>query len=93
MLVLEDVHWAGANLLDLIDTLAVGTHGLPLLLVTLARPEFLDSRADWGGRLQSYTSITLGPLAESHARELAVLRLGSAERAGALAIAATRWAP
>ena len=84
ILVFEDVHWAGANLLDLIDALAVGTHGLPLLLVTLARPEFLDTRTDWGGRLQSYTSLTLGPLAEADARELAILRLGAPDRADAV---------
>ena len=84
ILVFEDVHWAGGSLLDLIEALAVGTHGLPLMLVTLARSEFLDTRAGWGGRLQSYTSITLGPLAEGDARELAVLRLGAPERADAV---------
>jgi predicted ATPase len=84
ILVFEDVHWAGGSLLDLIDALAVGTHGLPLLLVTLARPEFLDARSDWGRRLQSYTSLTLGPLGEPDARELAVLRLGSSEQADAV---------
>jgi class 3 adenylate cyclase len=84
VLVFEDVHWSGSTLLDLIDALAVGTHGLPLLLVTLARPEFLDTRDSWGGRLASYTSLTLGPLAESDARELAVRRLGGPERADAV---------
>ena len=55
------------NLLDLIDPLAVGSHGLPLLLVTLARPEFLDARERVGWRLSSYTSFTLGPLDERDA--------------------------
>jgi predicted ATPase len=84
VLVFEDIHWSGSTLLDLIDALAVGTHGLPLLLVTLARPEFLDARDSWGGRLASYTSLTLGPLAESDARELAVRRLGGPDRADAV---------
>ena len=84
ILVFEDVHWSGSNLLDLIDALAVGSHGLPLLLVTLARPEFLDARAGWGGRLSSYTSLTLGPLDEGDARELAVRRLGTPDRADAV---------
>ena len=84
VLVFEDIHWSGPTLLDLIDVLAVGSHGLPLLLVTLARPEFLDSRESWGGRLSSYTSITLGPLGEDDARELAVRRLGAPERADAV---------
>jgi class 3 adenylate cyclase len=84
VLVFEDIHWSGSALLDLIDALAVGSHGLPLLLVTLARPEFLDTRESWGGRLASYTSLTLGPLAEDDARELAVRRLGAPERADAV---------
>jgi len=84
ILVFEDVHWSGSSLLDLIDTLAVGSHGLPLLLVTLARPELLDTRPGWGGRLSSYTSLTLGPLDEGNARELAVRRLGTPERADAV---------
>jgi len=84
VLVFEDIHWSGSTLLDLIDALAVGSHGLPLLLVTLARPEFLDARESWGGRLSSYTSLTLGPLAEDDARELAIRRLGAADRADAV---------
>ena len=84
ILVFEDVHWSGSSLLDLIDALAVGSHGLPLLLVTLARPELLDTRAGWGGRLSSYTSLTLGPLDEANSRELAVRRLGAPERADAV---------
>ncbi|HEY1512186.1 MAG TPA: AAA family ATPase [Gaiellaceae bacterium] len=84
VLVFEDIHWSGGTLLDLIDALAVGSHGLPLLLVTLARPEFLDARESWGGRLASYTSVTLGPLGEDDARELAVRRLGAPDRADAV---------
>ena len=53
---------------------------MPLLLVTLARPEFLDARPAWGGRLSSYTSLTLGPLGTSDARELAVRRLADHAR-------------
>ncbi len=78
--VFEDVHWADANLLDLIETIANRVHGLPLLLVTLSRPEFLDSRDNWGARMPGYTALTLGPLDEAHARELAVRRLGAVDR-------------
>ena len=84
VLVFEDIHWSGSTLLDLIDTLAVVSHGLPLLLVTLARPEFLDTRDSWGGRLSSYTSLTLGPLDEHDSRELAIRRLGAPDRADAV---------
>ena len=84
VLVFEDIHWSNSTLLDLIDALAVGSHGLPLLLVTLARPEFLDARDGWGGRLSSYTSLTLGPLDENDSRELAIRRLGAPDRADAV---------
>jgi predicted ATPase len=80
ILVFEDMHWADASLLDLIETLAAQSHALPLLLVTLARPELLDNRQGWGGRLASYTSVTLGPLGTAQARELALRRLGDATR-------------
>jgi class 3 adenylate cyclase len=80
ILLFEDIHWANPSLLDLIESLAMRTHGLPLLIVTLSRPELLDAREGWGARLASYTSLTLGPLGEAHARELAVRRLGDHER-------------
>jgi hypothetical protein len=80
-LVFEDIHWADPNMLDLIHTLAQRVRGLPLLIVTLSRPELLDQRDDWGSGLPGYTALTLGPLADRHARELAILRLGSSEHA------------
>jgi len=80
ILVFEDVHWADANLLELIETLAVQTHGLPLFLLTLSRPELLDARPAWGARLSSYTSLTICPLSAEEAHELAVRRLGDRGR-------------
>jgi class 3 adenylate cyclase len=81
ILIFEDVHWADANLLDLIRALATGVRGLPLLFVTLARPELLDLQDDWGSGSTGYTALTLGALDEQHARELTVRRLGSGDQA------------
>ena len=81
ILVFEDVHWADANLLDLIRALATGVRGLPILFVTLARPELLDLQDDWGSGSTGYTALTLGALDEQHARELTVRRLGSGDQA------------
>ena len=50
ILVFEDVHWAGASLLDLILALAARMRDAPALLLTLARPELLDTRAGLGRR-------------------------------------------
>jgi class 3 adenylate cyclase len=80
ILVFEDVHWADTNLLDFIETFALYVRGLPMLLVTLARPELLDTRESWGAGLSGYTALTLGPLSEQHARDLAIRRLADSLR-------------
>jgi class 3 adenylate cyclase/tetratricopeptide (TPR) repeat protein len=77
ILVFEDVHWADANMLDLVHALAIGVRGLPVLFVTLARPELLDQRGYWGAGLPGYTSITLGPLDDADARQLAARLLSN----------------
>ena len=41
-LVLEDIHWAGPTLLDLLEHLTDSTRDAPLLVLCLARPELLD---------------------------------------------------
>src|SRR5919109_3152173 len=75
MLVFEDVHWADAGLLLLIEFLAAQLHDLPLLVLTLARPELLDTRPGWGGGLLAYSAVRLGPLTDEEAAELARQRL------------------
>jgi class 3 adenylate cyclase/tetratricopeptide (TPR) repeat protein len=64
-LVVEDVHWAEPTLLDLAEHLGDWTRDAPLLLLCLARPEFLDGRPGWGGEL-----MTLQPLSEVESEEL-----------------------
>jgi class 3 adenylate cyclase len=81
ILVFEDIHWADANLLDLIEALALRLRDLPLLLITLSRPELVDTRPAWGSGIRSYTALTLNPLSEEHAYELALRRLSDSERA------------
>ena len=61
VLVLEDLHWADAGLLDFVDHLADWAQG-PLLVLTLARPELLQLRPAWGGGKRNYSSIYLDPL-------------------------------
>jgi class 3 adenylate cyclase len=71
LLVYEDVHWADSSLLDLVEHLGSRARDVPLVLLTLARPELLDTRPAWGSRLPSYSSIPLEPLGEEHSLELA----------------------
>jgi predicted ATPase len=67
-------------MLDLIEALATRVRGLPLLFVTLSRPELHDIREGWAAGISAYTALTLAPLGEQHARELAVRRLGDTDR-------------
>jgi class 3 adenylate cyclase len=81
MFVLEDIHWADRSLLDLVELLAARLRDLPVLILTLARPELLDARPAWGGGLPAYTALPLAPLSTAEAEELAQLRLGQLHEA------------
>jgi class 3 adenylate cyclase len=65
VVLVEDIHWAEPDLLDLLDSLIRDVHG-PLLLLTTARPEPTAGRQAWSGREES-TSIWLEPLAAADA--------------------------
>ncbi len=69
ILVFEDIHWAEAPLLELIEYLADGVRA-PLLVLCLARPELLDARVGWGGGRVRSTAIELEPLSEEESEEL-----------------------
>jgi class 3 adenylate cyclase len=81
VLMFEDIHWADRGLLDLIELLAARLRDLPVLLLTLARPELLDMRPAWGGGLPAYNALPLAPLSAAEAEELAHLRLGQLHEA------------
>lgn len=75
VLVFEDIQWADPSLLDLVEHLASRIRESPLMLVSLARPDFLSVRPHWGARLPAYTALPLEPLGTGEARELASLLL------------------
>jgi class 3 adenylate cyclase len=83
--VFEDIHWADPALLDLIELLAVRLHDLPVLLLTLARPDLLDLRPGWGGGMLAYNALPLEPLDGSDAAELALHLLGADTKAADVA--------
>ena len=75
VLVIEDLHWADEGLLNFLDDFAAGGAGLPLLLVTTARPELLDRRPQWGGGKINATTLAIPPLsADDTARIVHALR-------------------
>jgi predicted ATPase len=80
----EDAHWAASGLLDLIESLASGLGDSPVLLLVVARPEFLDAQPAWDRSPAPHAALSLGALTESEARQLAELRLSclAVERVG-----------
>ena len=70
VMVFEDFHHADSGLLDFVDHLMEWSRTVPILIVTLARPELLERRPDWGAGKRSFTSIHLEPIPVPAMREL-----------------------
>ena len=70
ILLFEDLQWADSGLLDFIEQLLEWSKGVPILVVTLARPELFDRRPDWGTGTRHATSMALDPLSAEAMREL-----------------------
>jgi len=62
VLVFEDLQWADDGLLDFIEHILEWSRDRPIYLISLARPELLDRRSDWGAGRRSFTSLVLEPL-------------------------------
>ena len=70
ILVIEDLHWASASLLDLVEQVMRPRAPVPLLIIALSRPELLDRRPGWGGGQRNTTLMTLQPLNDAQTRDL-----------------------
>lgn len=70
VIVIEDVHWAGEALLDLLDHLVRRVEG-PMLLITPARPEVFDRHPEWAGDGSRTRVVPVPPLQQDDARRLA----------------------
>jgi class 3 adenylate cyclase len=70
IMVFEDLHWADAGLLEFIDSLLEWSRAHPICIVTLARPELLERKPDWGAGQRNFTSLFLEPLSPASMREL-----------------------
>jgi len=69
VVLVEDLHWADDELLELLDRLLLEVKG-PLFLLGTARPEILDSRPAWGGGRRNASLIGLEPLSERQTEEM-----------------------
>jgi class 3 adenylate cyclase len=70
VMVFEDAHQADAGLLAFIDHLIEWSRAYPITVITLARPELLERRPDWGAGLRAFTSIHLEPLTAADMKQL-----------------------
>ena len=70
VLAFEDLHWADSGTLNFVDHLLEWSKSHPILVVTLARPELIEKRPDWGAGKRNFASIYLEPLPEAAMREL-----------------------
>ena len=70
VMVFEDLQWADPGLLDFVDHLLEWSRSVPICVVTLARPELLERRPDWGAGKRSFSSIFLETLPPAAMRAL-----------------------
>ena len=70
VLLFEDLQWADSGLLDFIEHLLEWSKNVPLIVVTLARPELFDRRPDWGAETRNLTKLALEPLSDEAMRQL-----------------------
>jgi hypothetical protein len=70
VLVFEDLQWADEGLLDFIEHLLDWSRDKPILIVTLARPELLERRPNFGLGRHAFVAIHLEPLTDGAMTEL-----------------------
>jgi len=58
----DDAHWAEPTLLDLVEYLVGWSHDAPILILVLARPEFVEQRPHWLFPSPNWESTQLEPL-------------------------------
>jgi DNA-binding SARP family transcriptional activator/class 3 adenylate cyclase/tetratricopeptide (TPR) repeat protein len=70
VVVFDDLHWAEASMLDLVEHVAERSQGVPLLVVCLARPDLLQARPVWAQASPPTSTTRLEPLGAEDSDEL-----------------------
>ena len=70
VLVIDDIHWADALLLDLVEYVVASSSGVPILVLCTGRPDLFDGRPAWAAPRRGATLVVLEPLDEAHSDEL-----------------------
>jgi predicted ATPase len=69
LIVIEDLHWAGQQMLEMVERLATRGDG-PYLLVGTTRPELLQSRRGFGAGIEGFSTISLRALSDADSATL-----------------------
>jgi DNA-binding SARP family transcriptional activator len=69
LIVIEDLHWADQQMLDMVERLATRGDG-PYLLVGTTRPELLESRRGFGAGIEGFSTISLRALSDADSATL-----------------------
>jgi DNA-binding SARP family transcriptional activator len=69
ILVVEDLHWAGTPMVDMLVRLVARSTG-PVVVLTTARPEFLEEHPGFGAASADVSMISLRSLNERSSRDL-----------------------
>jgi class 3 adenylate cyclase/tetratricopeptide (TPR) repeat protein len=73
ILVLEDLHWGDAPMLEFVEYLVGWSSDVPMLVLCTARPELFERRPGWGGGQRNSTTISLAPLSREETARLVSL--------------------
>ncbi len=69
LFLIEDLHWARPELLDMIEQIVTRARG-PLVVLVTARPELHEARPSFGTAGDDFSTIAIRPLGEAHSQEL-----------------------
>jgi class 3 adenylate cyclase/tetratricopeptide (TPR) repeat protein len=71
LLIVEDVHWASAGMLDFLEHLVEWVDDVPAVMICTARPELLDVRQGWAGGKRNATTLSIRALSLDESTRLA----------------------
>ena len=78
VLLVEDLHWAGDALVEMLERIVTRSSG-PLLVVATARPEAVVAHPRLGGGAEEFSTITLRALTEAQSQQLLAALLPRSE--------------
>ena len=76
VVVFDDIHWAEATFLEMLEYLAGWTQDAPIFLLCPSRRELLETRPGWGSGAPNMSTLVLEPLKTEDSEQLIANLLG-----------------